>query len=126
MGSAAQADNHNGTDRDAVHATLIANPRHVVGSGFATGQNELKEHDNRDELAGSYVGATGTFACAADNCTSRRTANGIQLAGTAAWSFVPNAIFECDPDDSRSQDGSAVMPGSFGSQRHALMQSDRM
>ena len=91
MGSATQADNHDGTNRDADNTALTGNPRHVAGSGFATGQNELKEHDNGDELAGTYMGASGTFTCAADDCTSRRTANGIQLAGTTAWTFVPNA-----------------------------------
>lgn len=126
MGSATQTDNQNGTDRDAVHATLFADPWHVMGSGFATGQSELIEHDNGDELAGSHMGATGTFTCAADNCTSRRTANGIQLAGTAAWSLVPIAISECDPDVSRNQDRSAVMPGAFECQRDALMRPDRM
>ena len=90
-GSATQADNHDGTNRDATHDILIANASHVMASGFATGQNELKEHDNGDELSGTYMGASGTYTCAADDCTSRRTEKGIQLAGTAAWSFVPNA-----------------------------------
>ena len=91
MGSATQAEFHTGTSRDADNTALTENPRHVMGSGFATGQNELKTHEADDEVSGSYMGAAGTYTCSADDCTSRRTANGIQLGGTGTWSFVPNA-----------------------------------
>ena len=107
MGPATMSENHDGTNRDADSAALNANPNHVMASGFATGQNELKTHEGGDELAGSYKGAMGTYTCAAaaTDCTSRRTAKGIQLGG-ASWSFVPNAnSMYSIPDDNYAEYG---------------------
>ncbi|MDE0698282.1 MAG: hypothetical protein OXH76_20885 [Boseongicola sp.] len=89
-GDPTESEYHTGTSRDVDHTTIIGHPDHVKGSGFATGTNELKDHDNGDELVGSYMGASGTYTCGSDDCTSRMTNDGIQLGGTA-WTFVPNA-----------------------------------
>ncbi|MDE0697402.1 MAG: hypothetical protein OXH76_16390 [Boseongicola sp.] len=62
----------------------------VMGSGFATGSAEIKEHDNPSTVRGSYNGATGGYVCSADGCTSQRTKNGILLTG-GTWTFQPDA-----------------------------------
>ena len=67
MGSPTASEFYTGELRDPTNTVLTtaANARHVMASGFATGQNELKEHDSGDELDGSYMGAAGTYTCAA-------------------------------------------------------------
>ena len=94
MGSSTQAAEVGG-QRDMANSVLImpGNAKHVMGSGFATGQNERKTHDEDDEVGGSYMGAQGKYTCTGGECTSQRTANGIQLGavsgGSGAWTFVP-------------------------------------
>ena len=103
MGPATPAETHDGTNRNAANAIVIAAPRHVSGSGFATGQNELKTHGVNEGVPGSFMGASGTYTCTVAACNSRRTANGIQLgsATTGEWSFEPfdSAMYMIPDDD---------------------------
>ena len=85
------------TTRTVGNTVLIdaANARHVMGSGFATGTNQVLEHNNlmgkgTRTVTGSYMGAMGAYTCpTADDCKSQRTDNGVKLSG-AGWTFTPN------------------------------------
>ena len=98
QGAGRQVDSVNTDDtRPVLNATLIlaANARHIMGSGFATGTNEVVEHTNLKgegdrTVQGSYMGAMGAYTCpTAADCTSQRTDNGVMLGGTG-WTFTPN------------------------------------
>ena len=85
-----------GTTREVANAVLIlaANARHIMGSGFATGANEVVEHTNLKgegdrTVEGSYMGAMGAYTCPTGTCTSQRTDNGVKLGGDG-WTFTPN------------------------------------
>ena len=98
MGVGNQVDSINADNsRPVVNADLIlaSNARHVMGSGFATGTNQVLDHtdlvgEGARTVTGSYMGAMGVYTCpTATDCTSQRTDNGIKLSGTG-WTFTPN------------------------------------
>ena len=88
-----------GTTRPVASAvlTLATNARHVMGSGFATGTNQVLDHtdlvgEGARTVTGSYMGAMGVYTCpTATDCTSQRTDSGIQLtSASGGWTFTPN------------------------------------
>ena len=114
QGAGNQVDSINADNsRPVPNATLVnvANARHIMGSGFATGANQVLKHTNimgegTRTVTGSYMGAMGVYTCATgDDCTSQRTDNGIRLVG-AAWLFTPNTGQKfTTPDDDYAEYG---------------------
>ena len=81
-------------------ATTVAQEKHIMGTGFATGTAEIKEHKADSVVRGSYMGATGGYVCGADaDCQSQRTKDGIRLTGL--WTFDPDRGQKYDADDAR-------------------------
>jgi len=93
----------NGAPSDAtavLNAALVAGTGTIIGTGFATGSNQVVTHDGMTgtnkgsrSVRGTYNGAQGTFICVGE-CTSRRgSGNAILLdagGGNDTWTFTPD------------------------------------
>lgn len=79
-----------------------------MGARFPSGENMIRdfmddeETDAKEnEVAGSFFGVPGTFACTGDPCTARTNADGDLSAFVGAWTFTPTGFTE----------GAAANPG---------------
>ena len=64
------------------------NAKRVMLDGLASAGTT--EYEDKDEVKGSYAGATGTYICGADDCTAMpASGGGVTLEGTA-WTFLPD------------------------------------
>ncbi len=67
-----------------------------MGARFPSGVNMIRDFMDDDdtdakenEVAGSFFGVPGTFACTGDPCTARTNADGELSAFVGAWTFTP-------------------------------------